>query len=308
VDAGDTLTFSITNKPSWASFSTSTGRLSGTPDNGDVGTTTGIRVTVTDGSNASASLPVFDLEVLSTVLPGDVDCNGAVELKDLRLTEEILSGRTPSETVCPEADVNGDGVIGMEEHAYILEQISPPHSSAGAEACTVDPAGTWIEAENYTSMGSGNRSWEVRLDPDDGGVSNSAYMHTTTGGTGSSTDGGQTDYAGLVFPNTARYYFWIRAKNPQSGNSTWVGIDGYAVGALTQSSSTWVWDNSVQSDTGNNNVEIQAGSHSLTMWPREENQRTDGVLISTDPNAVTDNSQNPSPPAQFKVIDPRQCQ
>ena len=35
---GDTLTFSITNKPSWATFSSSTGRLQGTPASGDVGT------------------------------------------------------------------------------------------------------------------------------------------------------------------------------------------------------------------------------------------------------------------------------
>ena len=157
-------------------------------------------------------------------------------------------------------------------------------------------------------MGGGNSSWEVRQDPDDGGVSNSAYLHTTSGGTGSSTDGGRTDYSGLLFPNTARYYFWIRAKNPQSGNSTWVGVDGNEVGALTQNSNTWVWDNTVQRGTGSNNVDITAGTHSLTMWPREENQRTDGLLISTNPNAVSDNSQNPIPPAGFKVIDPHQCQ
>jgi len=307
-DSGDTLTFSISNKPSWATFNTASGRLSGTPGNGDVGTTTGIRITVTDGSGASASLAAFNIEVVSEVLRGDVDCNGVVDLTDLHLTEEILSGRTPSSTVCMQADVNGDGLIGFEEHMYILDQISPPHSSAGSEACTVDPDGTWIEAENYTSMGGGNRSWEIRTDLNDGGVSNGAYMHSTTGGTDSSPDGGQTDYSGLVFPNTARYYFWIRAKNPQTGNSTWAGVDGHEIGALTQNSNTWVWDNSVQNGTGSNNVEITAGTHSLTLWPREPDQRTDGILISTNPAAVSDNSQNPSPPAGFKVIDPRQCQ
>ena len=157
-------------------------------------------------------------------------------------------------------------------------------------------------------MGSVNRLWEVRLDPEDGGVCNGAYMLTTIGGTGTITDGGQTDCSGLVFPNTARYYFWIRAKNPQYGNSTWVGVDGNEVGALTQDSNDWVWDDTVQGGTGSNNVEITAGTHSLTMRPREENQRTDGLLISTNPNAVSDNSRNPMPPAEFKVIDPRQCQ
>ena len=33
VDAGTTLVYSITGTPSWASFDTSTGALTGTPDN-----------------------------------------------------------------------------------------------------------------------------------------------------------------------------------------------------------------------------------------------------------------------------------
>ncbi|PPK99484.1 gliding motility-associated C-terminal domain-containing protein [Parapedobacter indicus] len=61
---GDTLTFSITNKPAWASFDTATGELSGTPGNGDVGETTGIVMTVSDGS-LSSSLPAFDVEVVN---------------------------------------------------------------------------------------------------------------------------------------------------------------------------------------------------------------------------------------------------
>jgi hypothetical protein len=59
---GQTLTYSITNKPSWASFSTSTGRLSGTPGEDHVGTTSGIVITVSDGT-LSASLPAFSITV-----------------------------------------------------------------------------------------------------------------------------------------------------------------------------------------------------------------------------------------------------
>ncbi|XXF30830.1 tandem-95 repeat protein [Vibrio sp. SCSIO 43086] len=43
------FTFSIVNKPSWASFDSSTGTLSGTPDNGDVGKYQGIVISVSDG-------------------------------------------------------------------------------------------------------------------------------------------------------------------------------------------------------------------------------------------------------------------
>jgi len=59
---GDTLSFSIMNKPSWATFSTSTGRLSGTPGAGTVGSYANIQVKVSDGV-LQASLPAFSIAV-----------------------------------------------------------------------------------------------------------------------------------------------------------------------------------------------------------------------------------------------------
>jgi hypothetical protein len=59
---GDALTFSILNKPVWATFSTSTGRLSGTPGAGTVGTYSSITIRVSDGV-ATASLPAFAINV-----------------------------------------------------------------------------------------------------------------------------------------------------------------------------------------------------------------------------------------------------
>jgi hypothetical protein len=60
---GNTLTFSIQNRPAWATFSTSTGRLSGTPQLTDIATFSNIIISVSDGT-ASASLPAFNLSVL----------------------------------------------------------------------------------------------------------------------------------------------------------------------------------------------------------------------------------------------------
>lgn len=59
---GDRLTYSITNRPSWASFSTTTGRLSGTPSTSQVGTYSNIVIRVSDG-RATASLPAFSISV-----------------------------------------------------------------------------------------------------------------------------------------------------------------------------------------------------------------------------------------------------
>ncbi|GKW03197.1 hypothetical protein PEC301877_20110, partial [Pectobacterium carotovorum subsp. carotovorum] len=77
---GDTLTLSATLAdgtalPSWLSFNPATGTFSGTPANGDVGSLT-IKVTATDGSNASVSTTfgltvtnVNDAPVVSTPIP-----------------------------------------------------------------------------------------------------------------------------------------------------------------------------------------------------------------------------------------------
>lgn len=59
---GDTLSYSITNKPAWASFNVATGRISGTPTASHVGTHSGIVISVSDGK-ATASLPAFSITV-----------------------------------------------------------------------------------------------------------------------------------------------------------------------------------------------------------------------------------------------------
>jgi hypothetical protein len=59
---GDTLTFRIENRPEWATFSPSTGRLEGTPPSTAKPVYERIFISVTDG-NAFSELPAFDLTV-----------------------------------------------------------------------------------------------------------------------------------------------------------------------------------------------------------------------------------------------------
>jgi hypothetical protein len=60
-----TLLFSISNKPTWAAFNTSSGALSGVPTASNVGTTSGIVISVSDGYQ-SAALPSFSVAVASS--------------------------------------------------------------------------------------------------------------------------------------------------------------------------------------------------------------------------------------------------
>jgi hypothetical protein len=61
-DTDTTLTFSIDNMPTWASFNAKTGSLTGTPSANDVSTTSNIVITVEDGE-AEASLAAFAITV-----------------------------------------------------------------------------------------------------------------------------------------------------------------------------------------------------------------------------------------------------
>jgi hypothetical protein len=56
------LTFSIVGQPSWATFSTTTGRLSGTPASANVGSYTGIVIRVSDGTT-TVPLSTFSITV-----------------------------------------------------------------------------------------------------------------------------------------------------------------------------------------------------------------------------------------------------
>jgi hypothetical protein len=62
---GNSLTFSVSNLPSWANFNASTGRVSGTPSAAQVGTYSNIGVAVSDGI-ASANLATFSIQVVAT--------------------------------------------------------------------------------------------------------------------------------------------------------------------------------------------------------------------------------------------------
>ena len=64
---GDTLTFSVANKPNWAIFEASTGRLYGQPTLDKVGEYGGIVIAVSDGI-ATSSLAAFNIAVTQVAL------------------------------------------------------------------------------------------------------------------------------------------------------------------------------------------------------------------------------------------------
>jgi hypothetical protein len=60
--SGAALTFNVKNAPSWATFNSATGELSGTPTAADVSTYSNVTIGVSDGTT-SVSLPAFQIAV-----------------------------------------------------------------------------------------------------------------------------------------------------------------------------------------------------------------------------------------------------
>ena len=144
---GDTLTFSIANKPTWASFSASTGALSGTPGAGDVGTTSGIVITVSDGT-LSAQLAAFNVTVqalatgsatLSWTAPTqNTDGTPLTNLSGFKVYWGPAAGNYPNSVT-----LNNPGLS-----TYVVDSLGPGTyffaatalSSSGAESALSTPA------------------------------------------------------------------------------------------------------------------------------------------------------------------------
>jgi hypothetical protein len=132
---GDTLAFSIQNKPAWAQFNTATGQLAGTPT--AAATAAGIVISVSDG-HATAALPAFSITVGSSSTPSAVASGPGVS----------LSWDVPTRTVTGETLQNLAGYrihYGTNENALVN---SVEVQSAGQNSFTVQslPRGTYFFA------------------------------------------------------------------------------------------------------------------------------------------------------------------
>ena len=135
---GNALTYSIVNRPGWASFNTSTGRLSGTPSASYVGTYANIVISVGDGTT-STSLPAFAINVTPAT-------TGSATLSWTPPTTN--SDGTPLVNLAGFRIVYGQA---SRQYSQALDIASPVISTAMIENLS---AGTWYFAvKAYTSAG-----------------------------------------------------------------------------------------------------------------------------------------------------------
>jgi Putative Ig domain len=136
---GDPLSFSVQNKPSWASFSIASGALSGTPTSANAGTYSSIVISVSDG-HTSASLAPFSINV----------------------PQPATSGSATLTWTAPVTNTNGSALTDLA--GYHIHYGSSPSAlstvidiaNAGTTSYTVSnlASGTWYFAVSaYTTSG-----------------------------------------------------------------------------------------------------------------------------------------------------------
>ncbi len=144
---GDVLTFTVTGKPAWANFDSSTGRLSGTPGDADVGTYSDISITVTDGS-AGASLAPFTITVnaislgsvtLNWTPPTENDDGSALaDLAGYKIYWGTTPGSYPNSVTVENPGLSSYVVDNLPPGTY--EFVATSFNSAGVESVYSNPA------------------------------------------------------------------------------------------------------------------------------------------------------------------------
>jgi hypothetical protein len=134
---GQRLTFSIVNGPTWAQFDTATGRLTGTPGTANVGSTSNIVISASDGQD-TVSLPAFSLAVVNPIPQGSA----------------TLSWSPPTSNVdgTPVTNLAGYRVKYGQQATNLSETVSVP--SPGITSVVIEnlSAGTWYFAVSaYTT-------------------------------------------------------------------------------------------------------------------------------------------------------------
>jgi hypothetical protein len=138
---GDTLTFSVQNLPTWATFTSSNGKLSGTPSSSNVGTTSNIVISVSDGKGGSASLPAFNIAVNAPPSTGG---------------SATISWTAPTTNVdgSPLTDLAGYTVLYGTTPTTMTQSSKVPGAGATTTTITGLASGTWyFSVGSYTNTG-----------------------------------------------------------------------------------------------------------------------------------------------------------
>jgi len=122
---GDTVTFNVYNKPTWASFDTQTGKLAGTPSSSSTGTFAGVTIVASDGTSSSQLGP-FNITVASTASTGSATLSWQPPTENadgsplLNLAGYVIRYGTKSDALTLEVKISNPGIT-----TSLIEGLAP---------------------------------------------------------------------------------------------------------------------------------------------------------------------------------------
>ncbi|MBX5461117.1 MAG: fibronectin type III domain-containing protein [Steroidobacteraceae bacterium] len=152
---GDALTFSIVNKPDWATFNTTTGQLTGTPTAASAGNFPGVTIRVSDGKETAELAPfaIFVNTIPSAIgsatiswLPPTTRSDGSAltNLAGYRIRYGTALGNYPSVVAIDNPSVTSyvvERLSGGMTYYFVVTAID----SAGVESDYSTPASKKID-------------------------------------------------------------------------------------------------------------------------------------------------------------------
>ena len=176
---GNTLTFAIANRPSWANFSTATGQLSGTPATANIGTYSNITISVSDGTT-SVALPAFSIQVTAPpAIPPTITGNPPIQAQagtaySFTPSANDPSGKTLSFSIQNKpswatfsiatgqlSGTPGSGDVGTDANIVIS-------ASDGTLSAALAPFTITVAAASSPSVGSATLNWSAPTQNTDG--------------------------------------------------------------------------------------------------------------------------------------------
>ncbi|MZR64406.1 tandem-95 repeat protein [Alcanivorax sp. DP30] len=164
------LTLTLTGKPDWASFDDSTGALTGTPGNGDVGSSANMTLTVDDGNSTATRnfsvtvLADFDGDTIPDVDDSDIDDDG------MDNDFEEAAGLDPYDDSDASGDLDSDGISNLDEFnngSNPTEDDYPP-VLAGPGPVYADATGLFTLMDLGELVAEDGRDGPIAATPDSG--------------------------------------------------------------------------------------------------------------------------------------------